>query len=188
MSSSPMPSGSGRPRDAGDPGLLPGIARQLLGEELLLPALPTWWCGEAAAWHDVRAQLDDKMVRSSFPRSGRASMIVRPDDVSIDDDPDAWTVTERVRFSRAPVWSDGTILARPAMVRVYAIAEQSGQWHVLPGGMTRVEQARGRQRVDAARRHQPGHLGAAPTARSTASRCCRSRLQRGRHRRAPSRR
>ena len=122
-------------------GFLPGIARRLLGQELLLPALPTWWCGEAAAWHDVRPQLDDKIVRSTFPRSGRASMIVRPDDVAIDDDPDAWTVTEKVRFSRAPVWSGGTILARPAMVRVYAIAEDGGHWHVLPGGMTRVAKA-----------------------------------------------
>ena len=119
-------------------GFLPGIARRLLGQELLLPALPTWWCGEAAAWHDVRAQLDDKIVRSTFPRNGRPSMIVRPDDLVIEDDPDAWTVTERVRFSRAPVWSGGTVLARPAMVRVYAIAEEGGQWHVLPGGMTRV--------------------------------------------------
>jgi uncharacterized circularly permuted ATP-grasp superfamily protein/uncharacterized alpha-E superfamily protein len=122
-------------------GFLPGIARRLLGQELLLPALPTWWCGEAAAWHDVRAHLDDKIVRSTFPRHGRPSMIVRPDDVHIDDDPDAWTVTERVRFSRAPVWSEGTVLARPAMVRVFAIAEDAGRWHVLPGGMTRVAKA-----------------------------------------------
>jgi uncharacterized circularly permuted ATP-grasp superfamily protein/uncharacterized alpha-E superfamily protein len=119
-------------------GFLPAIARRLLGQELLLPALPTWWCGEAAAWHDVRDQLGDKVVRSTFPRHGRPSMIVRLDDLAIDDDPDAWTVTERVRFSRAPVWSSGTVLARPAMVRVYAIAEEGGQWHVLPGGMTRV--------------------------------------------------
>jgi uncharacterized alpha-E superfamily protein len=68
-------------------------------------------------------------------------MIVRPDDVAIDDDPDAWTVTEKVRFSRAPVWNGGTTLARPAMVRVYAIAEEGGRWHVLPGGMTRVAKA-----------------------------------------------
>ena len=122
-------------------GFLPGIARRLLGQELLLPALPTWWCGEAAAWHDVRAQLDDKIVRSTFPRSGRASMIVPTDEVAIRDDPDAWTVTEKVRFSRAPVWNGGTTLARPAMVRVYAIAEQGGEWHVLPGGMTRVAKA-----------------------------------------------
>jgi uncharacterized circularly permuted ATP-grasp superfamily protein/uncharacterized alpha-E superfamily protein len=122
-------------------GFLPGIARRLLGQELLLPALPTWWCGEAAAWHDVMPTLDDKIVRSTFPRSGRASAMVRPLDVDIADDPDAWTVTERVRFSRAPVWQAGTMLTRPAMVRVYAIAEPGGAWHVLPGGMTRVAKA-----------------------------------------------
>jgi hypothetical protein len=27
---------------------------------------------------------------------------------------------------------------RPAMVRVYAVADGGGRWHVLPGGMTRV--------------------------------------------------
>lgn len=122
-------------------GFMPGVARRLLGEELLLPTLPTWWCGEAAAWHDVRDRLDEKIVRSTFPRGGRASMVVRPEDAEIEDDPDAWTVTERVRFSRAPVWQHGTMLARPAMVRVYAIAEGEGRWHVLPGGMTRVAQA-----------------------------------------------
>jgi uncharacterized circularly permuted ATP-grasp superfamily protein/uncharacterized alpha-E superfamily protein len=119
-------------------GFLPGIARRLLGQELLLPALPTWWCGEAAAWHDVRSQLDDKIVRSTFPRHGRASMVVPAHEAAFADDPDAWTVTEKVSFSRAPVWSGGTIVARPAMVRVYAIAEHGGRWHVLPGGMTRV--------------------------------------------------
>lgn len=122
-------------------GFLPAIARRLLRQELLLPALPTWWCGEAAAWHDVRTRLDDKIVRSTFPRAGRVSTIVRPAEVRIDDDPDAWTVTERVRFSRAPVWQAGTMLARPAMVRVYAIGEEGGRWHVLPGGMTRVAKA-----------------------------------------------
>jgi uncharacterized circularly permuted ATP-grasp superfamily protein len=31
-------------------GFLPAIAERLLGESLALPSLPTWWCGEAAAW------------------------------------------------------------------------------------------------------------------------------------------
>ena len=119
-------------------GFLPAIARRLLGQELLLPALPTWWCGEAAAWHDVQPTLAGKIVRSTFPRGSQASTVVRPEDVRIDDDPDAWTVTETVRFSRAPVWLDGAMMVRPAMVRVYAIAEPGGRWHVLPGGMTRV--------------------------------------------------
>jgi uncharacterized circularly permuted ATP-grasp superfamily protein len=30
-------------------GFLPALSRKLLGEELSLPAIPTWWCGERAA-------------------------------------------------------------------------------------------------------------------------------------------
>jgi uncharacterized circularly permuted ATP-grasp superfamily protein/uncharacterized alpha-E superfamily protein len=119
-------------------GFLPGIARRLLGQELLLPALPSWWCGEAAAWRDVRPRLDDKLLRATYPQATRTSATGHPDALRIDDDPEAWTVTERVRYSRAPVWSEGTMLARPSMVRVYAIADADGKWHVLPGGMTRV--------------------------------------------------
>jgi uncharacterized alpha-E superfamily protein len=43
-----------------------------------------------------------------------------------------------VRFSRAPIWSQGAVQPRPALVRVYAVADVDGRWHVLPGGMTRV--------------------------------------------------
>ena len=28
----------------------PAVARSLLGEELLMPAATSWWCGEAAVW------------------------------------------------------------------------------------------------------------------------------------------
>jgi uncharacterized alpha-E superfamily protein len=58
--------------------------------------------------------------------------------VDVDGDPDAWTVQGRRGFSRAPLWADGRAVPRPAMVRVYAIADAQGRWHVLPGGMTRA--------------------------------------------------
>jgi uncharacterized circularly permuted ATP-grasp superfamily protein/uncharacterized alpha-E superfamily protein len=125
-------------------GFLPGIAERLLGERLQLPPVPTWWCGEAAAWADVRAQLADKYVRSTFPQGSRTSQVrdaARGDlRADVDDDPDAWTVQARLRFSRAPIWQHGMVAPRPAMVRVYAIADGRGGWHVLPGGMTRVAQ------------------------------------------------
>jgi uncharacterized circularly permuted ATP-grasp superfamily protein/uncharacterized alpha-E superfamily protein len=119
-------------------GFLPGIARRLLGQKMLMPGLPTWWCGEEAAWRDVQSQLDDKVVRSSYPQALRASAVLHPEQALIEDDPDAWTVTERVRYSRAPLWAGGALAARPCMVRVYAIAEGNGRWHIMPGGMTRV--------------------------------------------------
>jgi uncharacterized circularly permuted ATP-grasp superfamily protein/uncharacterized alpha-E superfamily protein len=121
-------------------GFLPGIAKHLTGQELLLPALPTWWCGEAAAWADVKDHLGDKLLRSTFPRGGRTSRVFDRTEAAVHDDPDAWTVQGRLRFSRAPIWGEGAVTPRPALVRVYAIAQGDGRWHVLPGGMTRVAQ------------------------------------------------
>jgi uncharacterized circularly permuted ATP-grasp superfamily protein/uncharacterized alpha-E superfamily protein len=121
-------------------GFLPGIARHLMGEELSLPALPTWWCGEDAAWHDVRDHLGDKLLRHTFPQGGRTSPVQDRNQVVVDQDSEAWTVQGRLRFSRAPIWGEGVAVPRPAMVRVYAIADGGGRWHVLPGGMTRVSQ------------------------------------------------
>ncbi len=130
-------------------GFLPGIAQRLMGQTLTLPALPTWWCGEAASWQNVRGQLDDKVLRSTFPRDGRTTRIHDPrhaDDphrnqrAAVHEDPDAWTAQSRLRLARAPIWGGGAVAPRPALVRVYAIAEGNGRWHVLPGGMTRVAQ------------------------------------------------
>nr|WP_242481341.1 circularly permuted type 2 ATP-grasp protein [Rubrivivax gelatinosus] len=118
-------------------GFLPGICERLLGEPLRMPALPTWWCGETAAWDDVRERLAGKMVRSTFPHGGRTSQI-HDSAQGVASDPDAWTIQGRLRFSRAPIWGGAALHPRPAMVRVYAIAEGGGRWHVLPGGMTRV--------------------------------------------------
>ena len=119
-------------------GFLPGICRRLLGEELQLPSIPTWWCGEPAAWRDVRGELDGKLVRSTYPEGGRTSQLVQLSVREIESDPDAWTVQGRLRFSRAPIWGGGLVTPRPALVRVFAICDVDGRWHVLPGGMTRV--------------------------------------------------
>ncbi len=121
-------------------GFLPGIAERLLQQPLALPSLPTWWCGEQAAWMDVRGHLQDKVVRSTFPRAGRTSQVQDRHTLRVELDPEAWTVQGRLRFSRAPIWGEGTLAPRPSMVRVYAIADGGGRWHVLPGGMTRVSQ------------------------------------------------
>lgn len=121
-------------------GFLPAIARRLLGEELRLPSLDTWWLGEAAAYRNVRDDLDAKVLRSTFPQGGRTSQVHEPIRTRIEHDPDAWTVQARLRFSRAPIWGGSALTPRPAMVRVYAIADGGGRWHVLPGGMTRVSQ------------------------------------------------
>ena len=52
-------------------GFLPAIARREFGEELHLPSLDSWWCGEAAAWSRVADTLADKVVKPTYPSSAR---------------------------------------------------------------------------------------------------------------------
>lgn len=118
------------------------------GRELSLHGLPTWWCGEAAAWADTREDIGDRVVRATYREGQRyfEPVIGRDLDAAglaawrerIEADPDAHTLQERLAFSQAPVWQGGRIEPRTALVRVYAIADPQGGWHVLPGGLTRV--------------------------------------------------
>ena len=119
-------------------GFLPGIARRLLGQPLRLPALPSWWCGEAAAWADARPRLAELVARGTYPSGVRLSRVLRAEPAAIEADPEAYTLQARSHPSHAPSWSAGAVHLRPAVVRVYAIADGAGRWHVLPGGMTRV--------------------------------------------------
>jgi uncharacterized circularly permuted ATP-grasp superfamily protein/uncharacterized alpha-E superfamily protein len=116
-------------------GFLPGIAQSLLGQPLLLPTLASWWCGEAAAWKAVQPHRPKLCARPSFGPDGGAT---RPDAGHIEDDPDAWTLQERPGRSHALRWREGRLEGVPVGLRVYAIADGTGNWQVLPGGLARV--------------------------------------------------
>ncbi|MBP6559998.1 MAG: circularly permuted type 2 ATP-grasp protein, partial [Burkholderiaceae bacterium] len=50
-------------------GFMPALARHFLGEELQLPALPSWWCGERASLEDVLPKLDECVIKPTYPGS-----------------------------------------------------------------------------------------------------------------------
>lgn len=139
-------------------GFLPAVSQHLLGEELSLPSLPTWWCGEASAWSAVDPDLASQVIRPSFPYAGTPGFgsprlrqsfdavlgqtLSQPALQSwrerIGHDPAAYTVQGFVPYAQAPVWQSGQIAMRGASLRVYALADGQGGWQVLPGGMTRI--------------------------------------------------
>ncbi len=143
----------------------PGVAERLLGEDLLLPASTSWWCGEAAVWHSQRANLDKFVVAPTFPDSGFgprvAALMPEAERAAlrqqIDRQPAAYTLQSRVRPSETPVWGPGTaepdgpgaqggqLHPRAAVLRVFALADGQGGWHVLPGALTRVASLSGPQ-------------------------------------------
>lgn len=105
-------------------GFLPALSRKLLGEELSLPSLPTWWCGEASAWEDIRGELESQVIRPSYPYAGTPGFgsprlrqrfeavlgrtltapALQAWRQRIDHDPAAYTVQGFVPYSQAPVW------------------------------------------------------------------------------------
>jgi len=50
-------------------GFLPALSKHLLGEELQLPALPTWWCGERSAMEEVLPRLHECAIKPTYPGS-----------------------------------------------------------------------------------------------------------------------
>jgi uncharacterized circularly permuted ATP-grasp superfamily protein/uncharacterized alpha-E superfamily protein len=142
-------------------GFLPALARHVLGEELQMPALPTWWCGEHSAMEEVLPYMAEHTLKPTYPGS------------SIHDsfDPviarhlsrtqlDAWagrilrqgeehTVQAYLPLSQMPTWQAGSagaagrMVPRSTLLRVFAVSDGLGpdgkpRWRVLPGGLARV--------------------------------------------------
>ncbi len=124
---------------------LPGLCRKLLGEELLMPSVATWWCGQERPKAEVEQNLSRLVIKHAFRTRGKRiwfgdklSAAEREDLLKqIRFAPERWSAQEQVRFSATAVWEDGQLVPRPIGVRAYVVATPDG-YQVMPGGMTRV--------------------------------------------------
>ena len=138
-------------------GFLPALARHLLGEELMLPALPTWWCGERSAMEEALPLLRDSAIKATYPGSpllpgldgvlGRTLSAREIDEWAgrIALQSDDYTVQGSVPLSQMPTWQPGStdadrgeMLARSVMLRVFVVSDGPRSWRVLPGGLARI--------------------------------------------------
>ena len=129
------------------PGFLPFIAtlsRHVLGEELRLPSIATWWCGQGREFAHVADHANELTVRPAFTLSGEG---VRPANLSVDGRgalleqmrarPHEYVGQELVRLSRAPVMVGQQWEHRPVVLRVFATFD-GGNYTVMPGGLART--------------------------------------------------
>lgn len=129
-------------------GYLPELCRSLLGEELRMPSVATWWCGEPAALEYVIENLDYLVVSPAYPKgpsspvfcedlnpSQKAALIAR-----LRSRPEHYIAQEQVDISHAP-----SLVSQPQLqvstlavnVRVYVFATPNG-YAIMPGGLARV--------------------------------------------------
>jgi uncharacterized circularly permuted ATP-grasp superfamily protein/uncharacterized alpha-E superfamily protein len=136
-------------------GFMPALARTLLDEELQLPAIPSWWCGEAAALQDVLPRISRCVIKPTYPDNterhsfdpvlGHQMSRQEQDEWAgrILRDPDAYTLQSWLPLSHQPTWQtppggQARIESRPVVLRVFAVADAQGGWQVLPGGLARL--------------------------------------------------
>ncbi|VVN47636.1 circularly permuted type 2 ATP-grasp protein [Pseudomonas fluorescens] len=139
--------GSGVLESPGLLGFLPKINQYLFGEELLLPSIATWWCGEAPVLAQALEKLPELLIKPAFPSQSFAPVFGR--DLSekqrqalaerMQARPYAYVAQELAQLSHAPIWQaeNGQLQPRAIGMRMYAVASGDG-YRVLPGGLTRV--------------------------------------------------
>lgn len=132
-------------------GFLPGLCQQMLGQDLLMPSVATWWCGEPAALDYVTHHLQHLVIKPAFPQIRQ--MPIFGEDLNAETtvalvqklhaQPQNYIAQELVDISQAPVWNqqESSMQALAVGLRVYACATPNG-YVVMPGGLTRVATGR----------------------------------------------
>jgi uncharacterized circularly permuted ATP-grasp superfamily protein/uncharacterized alpha-E superfamily protein len=145
-------------------GFLPALSRHLLGEELALPALPTWWCGERSAMKEALPRLRDCVIKATYPGSpshGSFDSVLGHSlpagalhewTERIQQQNEEYTVQAYMPLSQMPTWqtikqnpasnkadqASEQVVPRSFMLRVFVVSDGAQSWRVLPGGLARV--------------------------------------------------
>jgi uncharacterized circularly permuted ATP-grasp superfamily protein/uncharacterized alpha-E superfamily protein len=137
--------GSGVIETAAIMAFLPGLCRELLGEDLMLPSVATWWCGQPKELEYVLAHLDQLVAKRAFPSQNREPLFGRKltgseKSVLVAEmraRPNEFVGQDQVALSTAPVWLGHGLEPRPLVLRTY-VAADGHSFVVMPGGLTRV--------------------------------------------------
>ena len=129
---------------------MPRVAEHLLGEDLKMPNIATWWCGDREAQRDVLEDFDQMAIAGAFGNEipgFAAEQQVLPANLlpadrkrlreAVETRGLDYVGQEVVRLSTAPVWHEGKLVPRPFVLRVFATATADG-WRVMPGGFCRI--------------------------------------------------
>jgi uncharacterized circularly permuted ATP-grasp superfamily protein/uncharacterized alpha-E superfamily protein len=129
---------------------LPALAPIVLGADLKMSNVATWWLGRPDMREEMIKKLDSMVIAAAFTESladgrlgseilgaklndaQRQSLIQSIRDRGID-----YVVQEAVTLSSMPVRRDGQLQPRPFTLRLF-LAKVGGRWQVMPGGFVRI--------------------------------------------------
>lgn len=124
---------------------LPGICRHLFGQELLLPGIASWWCGQKNALDYVMNNFDQLIIKPIAKQQQVKSFV--PEELNpqerelmrqkIIEKPHLYVAQERIKYATTPTLIDGRFQARPTIQRTFLTAAKN-TFIVMPGGLSQV--------------------------------------------------
>ena len=144
--------GSGVLESAAYSAFLPALSRHILGEDLKMPNIATWWCGDPGPRKWVVDHLSNLVIKpasralqfepvfgASLSAAERKALLEK-----IEANPGAYVAQEQVSLSMTPVAifpteesAESRLDARHLVLRVFAVAA-NGSYMVMPGGLSRI--------------------------------------------------
>lgn len=124
---------------------LPKLCQHLLGEDLKIPSIATWWCGDPAQLKFVLGRFKDLVIKPSFSSAGSDEFIVSALSKSereqlqarVEADPARYVAQEKIVRSAAPVWKADGISSGHVALRAFAVRAGT-KYKTMPGALVRV--------------------------------------------------
>ena len=140
--------GSGVLQTPGFLPFLPVLCRRLLGEELKLASVPTWWCGQEKELNYVLENLSRMVIKSAYPTRGEDPVFgqsltqeqIGELAAKIRSRPGQYVAQEQVMSCTTPALTDGWLQPRRFVVRAFLAANEDS-YTVMPGALTRITQS-----------------------------------------------
>jgi uncharacterized circularly permuted ATP-grasp superfamily protein/uncharacterized alpha-E superfamily protein len=124
---------------------MPALCRHLLGEELLLASVPTWWCGRAEDLRYVLEHLSEMAIKSAYPTRGADPVFGRDltreqlDTLArrLKAHPEQYVAQTQAMCCTTPALIGEQAEPRHFVVRAY-LAAHGESYAVMHGGLTRI--------------------------------------------------
>ena len=121
------------------------IAKFLLNEELILPQIATWWCGQEKELDFVLENIKNLIIKK-IDRTDNIEVYFANDlneeelnilIEKIQNNPHYYVGQEIIDFSTTPSFTKGKVEPRNTVIRAFSYLHQE-KYHVMPGGLIRV--------------------------------------------------
>jgi len=124
---------------------LPALCRAFLGEELKLPSVPTWWCGQRKELQYVLEHLPDMVIKSAYPTRGADPVFgyELPEKQlseladAMKSHPEQYVAQSPAMSCTTPAFSEHEVQPRRFVLRSYLVSRDDS-YMVMNGGLTRI--------------------------------------------------